>query len=180
MHVKILRRVQRQDHDAATCEAKNSSRMKQVGALVLVTPWPFGNAHKTKTFMLRPVRQFQIFYPGCIFRGYLREAPSVPVRTPRTAVTSSASPVIWGRFAQRWLRTGSSGSLLPRGTNGPSLPSVYPPSVLFRDAQSYKDAVCHFKGTGDRTENVQRKSKNWYAFIIVSVFILLRQFKPKH
>ena len=73
-HVKTLRWVQRQNHDAATWEAENSSRMKQAWFLVLVTPWPSRN--KRKTFMPQPVKQFQIFYLGKIFQVLLRRGSS--------------------------------------------------------------------------------------------------------
>ena len=93
-HVKTLRWVQRQNHDAATWEAENSSRMKQAWFLVLVTPWPSRN--KRKTFMPQPVKQFQIFYLGKIFQVLLRRGSSCNLKSPWKRPSQEETPLVWG------------------------------------------------------------------------------------
>ena len=93
-HVKTLRWVQRQNHDAATWEAENSSRMKQAWFLVLVTPWPSRN--KRKTFMPQPVKQFQIFYLGKIFQVLLRRGSSCNLKSPWKRPSQEETPLGWG------------------------------------------------------------------------------------
>lgn len=109
MHVKILRWVQRQNHDAANLWSKNSSRMKQAWALTPVTPWPSGNAHKRQTFMPQPVKTVPDFLLRMHFQLIFKEALSVPFEDPMHTVLSSAGPGIWGHFWQGF----SKGKLAP-------------------------------------------------------------------